>query len=99
MTIPESIANAINQFSANQTALMTQISQITAMSLAKRSQAPPFPNNTRASYPTGCNSGHPTLGWRGDRFPNWNISRRGTQREEQVRRTWRTRRRVQRQTK
>ena len=38
----ESIANAINQLSANQTALMTQISQITAMSLTQRPQAPSF---------------------------------------------------------
>ena len=41
-TVPESIANAINQLSANQTALMTQISQIAAMSLAQRPQAPSF---------------------------------------------------------
>jgi hypothetical protein len=34
--VPESIANAINQLSANQTALMTQISQIAAMSHAQR---------------------------------------------------------------
>ena len=34
--IPESIANAINQLSATQTALMMQISQIVAMSLAQR---------------------------------------------------------------
>ena len=40
--VPESIANAINQLSANQMALMTQISQITAMSLAQRPQAPSF---------------------------------------------------------
>ena len=40
--VPESIANAINQLSANQTALMTQISQIAAMSLAQRPQAPSF---------------------------------------------------------
>ena len=33
--VPESIANAINQLSANQLALMTQISQIAAMSLAQ----------------------------------------------------------------
>ena len=42
MAVPESIANAINQFSANQMALMTQISQIVAMSLAQRPQAPSF---------------------------------------------------------
>ena len=41
--VPESIANAINQLSANQTALMTQISQIAAMSLAQRTQTPSFP--------------------------------------------------------
>ena len=40
--VPESIANAINQLSANQTALMTQISQIAAMSLAQWPQAPSF---------------------------------------------------------
>jgi hypothetical protein len=40
--VPESIANAINQLSANQTALMMQISQIAAMSLAQRPQAPSF---------------------------------------------------------
>ena len=40
--VPESIANASNQLSANQTALMTQISQIAAMSLAQRPQAPSF---------------------------------------------------------
>ena len=40
--IPESIANAINQLSANQAALMTQISQIAAMSLAQRPQTPSF---------------------------------------------------------
>ena len=40
---PESIANAINQLSANQTALMTQISQIAAMSLKQRTQTPSFP--------------------------------------------------------
>ncbi len=33
--VPESIANEIKQLSTNQTALMTQISQITAMSLAQ----------------------------------------------------------------
>jgi hypothetical protein len=41
--IPESIANAINQLSANQMALMTQISQIAAMSFAQRTQTPSFP--------------------------------------------------------
>ena len=40
--VPESIANAINQLSANQTAIMSQISQIAAMPLAKRHQAPSF---------------------------------------------------------
>ena len=40
--VPESIANVINQLSANQTAIMTQISQIAAMSLAQRPQAPSF---------------------------------------------------------
>jgi hypothetical protein len=40
--VPESIANAINQLGANQTAMMTQISQIAAMSLAQRPQAPFF---------------------------------------------------------
>ncbi len=40
--VPESITNAINQLSANQTALMTQISQITAMSLKQRPPAPSF---------------------------------------------------------
>ena len=42
MAVPELIANAINQLSANQTALMTQISQIAAMSLAQRPQAHSF---------------------------------------------------------
>ena len=42
MAVPESIANAINQLSANQMALMAQISQIVAMSLAQRPQAPSF---------------------------------------------------------
>ena len=41
--IPKSIANAINQLSANQTALMTQISQVAAISLAQRPQTPSFP--------------------------------------------------------
>ena len=41
--VPESIANAINQLSANQLVLMTQISQIMAMSLAQRTQTPSFP--------------------------------------------------------
>jgi hypothetical protein len=40
--VPESIANSINQLSVNQTALMTQISQIAAMSLTQRPQAPSF---------------------------------------------------------
>jgi hypothetical protein len=39
--ISESIANAINQLSANQTAMMSQISQIAAMSIAHRPPAPP----------------------------------------------------------
>jgi hypothetical protein len=43
MAVPEPIANAIiNQFSANQTALMTQISQIAAMYLAQRLHTPSF---------------------------------------------------------
>ena len=41
-------------------------------------------NNVRASYQTDCNSGHPTLFWHGDRFPNGNVSRRGMRRKEQV---------------
>jgi hypothetical protein len=41
--IPKSIANAINQLSANQTALMMQISQIAAISLAQRPQTHSFP--------------------------------------------------------
>jgi hypothetical protein len=40
--IPELITNAINQLSTNQTALMLQISQIAAMSLAQWPQAPSF---------------------------------------------------------
>ncbi len=40
--VPELIANAINQLSANQTVIMPQISQIAAMSLAQRPQAPSF---------------------------------------------------------
>jgi hypothetical protein len=40
--VPESIANAINQLSANQTAIMSQISQIAVMLLAQRPNAPSF---------------------------------------------------------
>ncbi len=40
--VPESIANAINQLSTNQTTMMSQISQIAAMSIAQRPQAPSF---------------------------------------------------------
>jgi hypothetical protein len=40
--IPESIANAINQLSANQMALMMQISQMAAMSLSQWTQASSF---------------------------------------------------------
>jgi hypothetical protein len=40
--LPESIANAINQLSTNQMAIMMQISQIAAMSFAQQPQAPSF---------------------------------------------------------
>ncbi len=40
--VPESIANAINQLSANQTVMMLQISQIAAMLIAQQPQAPSF---------------------------------------------------------
>jgi hypothetical protein len=40
--VSKSIANVINQLSANQTALMMHINQIAAMSLGQRPQAPSF---------------------------------------------------------